>query len=91
MGMIEKVMPNCKKATYLIEKQQFSVLSLREQIKLQIHLASCSWCRIYEKQSKNIQLLMANVCKQSAQEVKELDPKFKDDLNILIAKKLKNE
>lgn len=84
-------MADCKKATFLIEKQQFKPLTLGEQVKLKIHLAACSWCRTYERQSKNIQLLMGSVFRQSATKTKELDPEFKNKLKILINTKLENE
>lgn len=84
-------MADCKKATFLIEKQQFKPLTLGEQVKLKIHLAACSWCRTYERQSKNIQLLMGSVFRHSATKTKELDPEFKNKLKILINTKLENE
>ena len=91
MGLIEKLMANCKKATYLIEKQHLEPLDSKEQVKLKIHLVACSWCRTYEKQSKNMQLLMANVFKQSSVQTKQLNQQFKDELHILITEKLKEK
>lgn len=91
MEPTENRLPSCKKATFLIEKQQFKPLGVGEQLKLKMHLAVCSWCRTYEKQSKNIQLLMSSVFKQSAIEKKELDSAFKNKLKTLINTKLKNE
>lgn len=84
-------MASCKKATFLIEKQQFKQLTLGEQVKLKVHLTACSWCRGYEKQSKHIQLLMNGVFVRSAARTKTLEPAFKNKLQILISTKLKNE
>lgn len=51
MGPIKKIAYNCRKATFLIEKQQISSITLREKIELKIHLAGCSICRIFQQQS----------------------------------------
>ena len=91
MEPTENILSSCKRATFLIEKQQFKALSLNEQLKLKMHLAVCSWCRIYERQSKNIQLLMSSVFKQSAAQTKQLDEAFKNKLKNLIKRKLKDE
>lgn len=91
MEPTENILSSCKRATFLIEKQQFKALRLSEQLKLKMHLAVCSWCRTYERQSKNIQLLMSSVFKQSAAQTKELDQAFKNKLKNLINRKLKDE
>jgi hypothetical protein len=42
---------NCSKATFLISKAQETPLSLRETFLLKLHLAGCSFCRRFRKQS----------------------------------------
>jgi len=91
MEQTENILASCKRATFLIEKRQFKPLGVAEQLKLKMHLAVCSWCRTYERQSKNIQLLLSSIFKQSAKEEKELDPAFKNKLKTLINTKLKDE
>lgn len=49
IGMI-----SCKEATYLISKKEEGKLTLAERLKLSVHLAICSICRAFEKQSKFI-------------------------------------
>ena len=48
---LKKIAYNCKKATYLIEKQQIAKITLREQLELKIHLAGCSICVTFMQQS----------------------------------------
>lgn len=50
LGILAKMMLNCKEATKLISKQQDSTLSIKEWMNLKIHLMSCYLCRRYEKQ-----------------------------------------
>lgn len=49
IGMI-----SCKEATYLISKKEEGKLTLAERLKLSVHLAICSICRAFEKQSEFI-------------------------------------
>jgi hypothetical protein len=44
----------CKKATYLISKNEESRLTVLEWIRLQIHLSICSLCMLFQKQTKTI-------------------------------------
>jgi hypothetical protein len=44
----------CKKATYLISKNEEHRLSLLEWVKLQFHLSICSLCKLFQKQTKLI-------------------------------------
>jgi hypothetical protein len=46
------LMISCLKATELIEKKNFSRLSVREKMKLAFHKSMCSACAAYEKQSQ---------------------------------------
>jgi hypothetical protein len=51
MNKLRKVQYNCHKATFLIEKRTMKHLSFFERVELRIHLAGCSVCRTYQKQS----------------------------------------
>jgi hypothetical protein len=51
MNKFKKIQYNCHKATFLIEKRSMKKLTLFEQLELRIHLAGCSVCRTYQKQS----------------------------------------
>ncbi len=44
----------CKKATYLISKQEEGILSWREKLQLRSHLAICMVCRFFAIQTKQI-------------------------------------
>lgn len=44
----------CKKATYLVSKKEEHRLTLSEWAKLQLHLAICSYCKQFQKQTKII-------------------------------------
>lgn len=48
------MMLSCVKATQLMELRQQSPLSLMQKIQLQMHVAMCSGCRNYMKQTKLI-------------------------------------
>ena len=48
---IRKVMLDCETATFLITKHEYDSLSCAEKAKLQIHLATCKFCRRFKKQS----------------------------------------
>jgi hypothetical protein len=51
MNKLKKVQYNCHKATFLIEKRTMKPLTFFERLELRIHLAGCSVCRTYQKQS----------------------------------------
>lgn len=44
----------CKKATFLSSKKEEGKLSWIEKIQLRSHMAICSFCRLFEQQSKII-------------------------------------
>lgn len=83
----ERIAYNCRKATLLIEKKQQIELTAREQMELQIHLAGCYICRVYEQQSVLINGMMRQLFKTQKDEVK-LDNAFKEQLKQKIAAKL---
>lgn len=83
-----KIVYNCRKATYLIEKRQIGQITLREKIELKIHLAGCSICRLFEKQSTVINRMVQHLFHGSNPTVPCLDEKFKNELQELIEDKL---
>lgn len=50
-GALKKIIYNCKQATFLIEKRASGKITTAEVVQLQIHLAGCSVCKTYQKQS----------------------------------------
>ena len=52
--MMNKFMLSCEEATMLITRSDFEELSSIKQFKLKMHLASCSMCRNFKKQSSII-------------------------------------
>lgn len=83
----ERIAYNCRKATLLIEKKQEIELTAREKMELNIHLAGCYICRVYEQQSILINNMMRQMFKAQEGEVK-LDNGFKEQLKKKIATKL---
>ena len=88
MGYIRDIQYNCKHATFLIEKQMISRLTLREKIELRIHLAGCSVCVLYRKQSRAINQIVKKLFNQNGPNAAKLDDSFKHDLQERIEEKL---
>ena len=44
----------CKNATYFISKKEEHRLTILEWVKLQFHLSICSFCKLFQKQTKLI-------------------------------------
>lgn len=84
---LKKIAYNCKKATFLIEKQQIGRITLREKLELKIHLAGCSICLTFMKQSAMINL-MARKMFYSDQHELYLDDAFKKQLQKRIEDQL---
>lgn len=83
----ERIAYNCRKATLLIEKKQEMELTAREKMELQLHLAGCYICRVYEQQSVLINAMMRQILKPQQDEVK-LDDAFKEQLKEKITAKM---
>lgn len=90
MNHLKKVVYNCKQATLLIEKRQIIKLSFRESVELRIHLAGCSMCKLYNKQSHVISTMVLQLFRDSAQQAStaKLDDDFKKDLQDRIENEL---
>jgi hypothetical protein len=87
-GSIRKIQYNCRQATYLIEKQQHTSLTLKERIHLIIHLAGCSVCRLFKRQSRQINRLVQAVFRKPNTAAQSLDDKFKQEMQEKINQKL---
>jgi len=86
---LKKIAANCKKATYLIEKNQIGVLNKRETLELKIHLAGCSECRIFEHQSIVINKLVNDLFHEPKIEEFKLDDEFKKEMQDRVDKSLR--
>jgi hypothetical protein len=88
MGPIKKIIYNCKRATFLIEKKLIDRLTLREKIELRIHLYGCSVCRMFDKQSAIINKMVQHLFRSSNDAEVHLDGTFKQELQHRIEKEL---
>lgn len=87
MNQLKKIRYNCKEATFLIEKKQLTGLTVREKIRLKIHLAGCAMCRTFQQQSMIINRTVKVLFHSSHTEAK-LDEYFKKDLQDRIEEQL---
>jgi len=76
---LKKIAYNCKKATFLIEKQQIGKITIRERMELKIHLTGCSICVTFMQQSAVINQMARKLFLANYREL-ELDDQFKDQL-----------
>ena len=90
-GELSKIAYNCKQATFLIEKKQIGSITLLEKMKLKLHLAGCSVCRIFEKQSITINRMVKELFNVSNHTERKLDDRFKKDMQERIERELNNE
>jgi len=88
MSYLKKIIHNCKKATFLIDKKEMGRISLREHIELRIHLIGCSFCRIYGKQSRAINNMVQELFRSATQTEKGLGDEFKRELQQRIEEEL---
>ncbi|HEY4195647.1 MAG TPA: hypothetical protein VGM63_08925 [Mucilaginibacter sp.] len=88
MGPLKKIQYNCEKATFLIEKKLISKITFREKIELRIHLAGCSVCRIYQKQTGKINEMVRHLFHSAENADTHLNEDFKKDLQNRIEEEL---
>lgn len=88
MGPLKKIIRNCSKATFLIEKKLLGSITFRQNIELRIHLFGCSVCRIYQKQTGKINELVQLFFHNPVNAHARLDDNFKKDLQDRIEEKL---
>jgi hypothetical protein len=88
MNRLKKIQYDCRKATFLIEKKQHGSLTVREWLELKIHLAGCSVCRIFQRQSIVINRMIRSLFHSpDAKEIK-MDEPFKREMQDKITRKL---
>jgi hypothetical protein len=85
---MNKIAYNCRKATLLIEKRQLGKISLVESMELKIHLAGCSVCRVFEKQSGIIDQMVHALFHAKQDENPKLDEQFKKELQERIDRQI---
>jgi hypothetical protein len=88
MSPLKKIIYNCKRATFLIEKKLIDRLTLRETIELRIHLVGCSICRVFDKQSRMINTMVQHFFHSSNDPDVHLDDSFKQELQHRIEEEL---
>ncbi|PSL30933.1 hypothetical protein [Chitinophaga ginsengisoli] len=88
MSQLKEIIYNCKKATSLIERKEIGRLTLRESVELKIHLAFCSVCRIFRRQSITINSMVKMLFNDAQQRQTKLDDTFKKSLQERIEDKL---
>ncbi|RKR82307.1 hypothetical protein BDD43_2483 [Mucilaginibacter gracilis] len=87
MNEIKKITYNCRKATFLIEKKQIGAISLREQLELRLHLAGCSVCKTFERQS----ILINRMVKQLINDNQHPEIKLSDTVKKEMQNRIENE
>lgn len=84
MSALRNMINNCKQATFLTEKKIAGKIAAAETLQLQVHLAGCSVCRIYQQQS----ILINKVFVSFKNNDFKLDEAFKKTLNEQIEKEI---
>lgn len=82
----KKIAYNCRKATFLIEKQQLSTITTKEKIELKIHLAGCSICRTFMQQSMVINKMVHELFHSQKRLDVQLNDKVKEEMQKAINK-----
>ncbi len=77
---LKQISYDCKHATFLIEKKLIGKLTLKEQFALKFHLAGCSVCRIFLKQSMTINRMVKSLFNGNEPGDITLDDHFKQNL-----------
>jgi hypothetical protein len=89
MGVIKKIQYDCRHATYLIEKRQHTLLTIKERIQLVIHLSGCSVCRLFQRQSRWINRMLRTLFHSTHGQENRLSDEFKQQLQQKIDERLK--
>ena len=84
MNKLTKILYNCRKATFMIEKRMVKPLSFQENIELRLHLITCGVCRLYIKQSHKIDLMVKQILTNTPPANIRLDDDFKKELKVRI-------
>ena len=89
MGVISKIKNDCRKATALIEKRSVGRLRFREWCELCIHLAGCSFCRLFQRQSRMINGVVRDLFHRAKGADRRLDEEAKHRMQEEILERLK--
>ena len=76
---LTKIAYNCRKATFLIEKQQIGKITLREKLELKLHLTGCAICVTFMRQSAVINQMARKLVNGDSNALR-LDEGFKQQL-----------
>lgn len=76
---LTKIAYNCRKATFLIEKQQIGKITLREKLELKLHLTGCAICVTFMRQSAVINQMARKLMNGDSNTLR-LDEGFKQQL-----------
>jgi len=76
---LKRIAYNCRKATFLIEKQQIGKITLREKLELRLHLTGCAICVTFMRQSALISQMAKKLVNGDSNALK-LDEGFKEQL-----------
>jgi hypothetical protein len=76
---LKRIAYNCRKATFLIEKQQIGKITLREKLELRLHLTGCAICVTFMRQSALINQMAKKLVNGDSNALK-LDEGFKEQL-----------
>ncbi|WP_316838694.1 hypothetical protein [Pedobacter gandavensis] len=87
MNTFIKILYNCRKATFLIEKKTLSPLTKQENILLKLHLAGCSICRRFQQQSLLINKMIQHGFQENQKKPLSMNEDFKASLQQKIAQK----
>jgi hypothetical protein len=88
MSKRRDIVYNCRQATFLIEKRLIGKITLREKIRLHIHLYGCSACKLFNKQSMMINAMIKQAFKSNTTPKIMLDDRFKKQLQYKIEEEL---
>ncbi len=89
MGVLSKIQNDCRKATALIEKRSVRRLRFREWCELCIHLAGCSFCRLFQRQSRMINVVIRDLFNRAEGAERRLDEEDKRRMQEEIEERLK--
>lgn len=87
MNSLKRITYNCRKATFLIEKKNYSRISVKEELELKYHLMGCSVCRIFQQQSMLISRMVKKHLFNDSTHF-TLDANFKESLSKRIAEEV---
>lgn len=89
MSPKRKIVDDCEKATFLVEKKQFESLTVKDNLELKIHLAGCAVCRTYQLQSQLINTVTQRILNVKSAASAKLDEDVKKKMQQTIENALK--